>query len=63
MIDANERYGFLRLPLQKHEAVSSREDGEQRLESLRNSGRLHPDRRASVGTNGHDFWIDYTRAK
>jgi len=62
MNDAQLRYGFLSLPQQKHEPVSSREDGEQRLRELKDAGRLHPERRATVGTNGHDFWVDYTRA-
>jgi len=62
MIDAQSRYGFLSLPVQKHESVSSREEGEQRLQELKDAGRLHPERRATVGTNGRDFWIDYTRA-
>lgn len=62
MHDTNERYGFLRLPLNVHESVSSREEGEQRLKELKDAGRLHSERRATVGTNGWTFWIDYTKS-
>lgn len=62
MIDGQSRYSFLSLPVQKHQSVASNEEGEQRLQELKDAGRVHPEYRAGVGTNGQDFWINYTRA-
>jgi hypothetical protein len=57
----NERYAFLRLPLQKYETFSTREQAEARMEHVKQSKRFSTEHRSEIGTNGYGtWWIKYT---
>lgn len=60
----NERYAFLRLPINKFESFKTRDEAETRLAHVKATKKLQEGRRCQVGTNGcGDWWVEYTLAR
>jgi len=56
----NERYAFLRLPLQKFETFDTKQEAEARMESVKQMRRFSAEHRCGIGTNGDTWWLTYT---